>query len=258
MPTISMDEIKAKINLHAVLPVMADLEKLDRTHGGKGAGASRGTLVMAVAGRPDMAATIHFKGAGIEVLPERWRKPSLVLEFATPGALNDSFGGGKERPHMKGLVFGWPLLLKFVKLSKLLGDSLMRDRAPGGAKTRAALMLKVVVHAMEVLSQCHAEVQATVKALDGTAQFGIEPDGPVYHITFEKGKAAAYDSKHSSPKSTITWADSETAVAVLSGKLNPMEAMSKQKMKMVGDPGFALQVGGIMNKVGEVLQPTTK
>ena len=255
MPDIQIDEIRAKVNLHAVLPVLEELEKLDRSYGGKGAGNSRGTVVMAVAGRPDIAATIHFKGAGVEVLPERWRRPSLVLEFSSANALNDSFGGGKSRPRMKGLVFGFPLLLKFIKLSKLLGTSLIGDRAPGGVKTKAALLLKVVVNAMEVLSQCHPEVQTAIKALEGTAQFGIEPDGPVYHITFEKGKAAAYDSKHSSPKSTITWADSETTVAVLGGTLNPMEAMSKQKMKMVGDPGFAMQVGGIMNKVGEILRP---
>lgn len=255
MSNSQIDEIRARVNLHAVLPVLTDLEKLDRTHGGKGAGNSRGTVVMSVAGRSDMAATIHFKGMGVEVLPEKWRHPSLRLEFASPYALNDSFSGGKTRPRIHGIIFGWPMLLQFLKMSKLLSQSLMGHRAPGGVNTRAALLLKVVIHAMEVLSQYHPEVQTAIKALEGTAQFGIEPDGPFYHITFEKGKAAAYDSKRQAPKSTIMFADSETTVAVLNGALNPMEAMSKQKMKMVGDPGFAIQVGGIMNKVGEILRP---
>lgn len=250
-----IEEIRARVNLNAVLPVLTDLEELDRKHGGEGAGKSRGTVVLSVAGRPDMAATILFKGMGVDVIPEKTRRPSLSLRFSSAHALNDSFRGGKTRPSMRGLVFGWPLLLKFIKMSKLLGQSLMGNRAPGGVKTRAALLLKVVIHSMEVLSQYHPEVQGIVKALQGTAQFGIEPDGPFYHITFENGKAVAYDWRHSAPKSAITFADSETTLAVINGALNPMEAMSKQKMKMAGDPGFAIQVGGIMNKVGEVLRP---
>lgn len=250
----NVEELKSRINLHAILPVLEDLERLERAYGGKGAGKSRGTLVMTVEGNPELSATLWFKGGGMAVLPEKWRRPSLTLIFPTAAALNASFAGGKERPKIKGIM-GLPLLPKFMKLTKLMAKSLEGDRAPGGIKTRAALLLKVVVQSMEILAHHHPEVMAMVAGLEGVMQFGIEPDGPNYHLVIDKGKVAVFGSKHSSPKSTITWTDSETVVGVLSGKLQPMEAMGKQKMKMIGDPGFALQVGGIMNKVGEILQP---
>ncbi|GEM_PF-2913962 len=250
-----IDEIKAKVNLHAILPVLEELERLDRVHGGTGAGGSRGTVMLTVAGYNELVATIRFKGGGIEVLRERRKRPSLILEFASPDALNDSFSGGSARPRIRKLLFGLPLLLKFVKLSKLLGKSLMGNEAPGGVKTRAALLLRVVVHSMEILARRHPEVKTSISDIDGTAQFGIEPDGPFYHITFENGKVAVYPTRHSSPTSTILWVDPETAVAVLSGSLDAMKALGQQKMKMEGDPGFALKVGGIMSKVGEVLRP---
>jgi len=250
-----LDEIKARVNLHAILPVLEDLERLDREYGGKGAGKYQGKILVKVAKKPELAVTIQFKGPGIKVFREKWGRPSLILEFASPDALNDSFSGGKSKPRIRKLLFGIPLLLKFVKLSKLMGASLMGDGAPGGIKTRAAILLRVVVHAMEVLARHHPEVQPTVAGIEGTIQFGIEPDGPFYHITFQNGKVAVYDTEHSSPKSTISFVDTETAVAVLTGALDAMDAMGQQKMKMEGDPGFALQIGGIMGKVGEILQP---
>ena len=250
----SNEEMKARLNLHAVLPVLEDLERLDRTFGGKGTGKARGTLVMEVEGRPDLASTIWFKGGGVEVVTDNWRKPSIKLLFPSPEAMNASFAGGTERPRIRGFM-GLLLLPKFMKLSKLLGKSLQGDEAPGGVKSRAALLMKVVIGSMEILARHDPDVKTTIKELEGVMQFGIENDGPFHHLVFECGKVAMYGKKHSSPKSTILWADPETCVAVLSGKLDAMEALGQQKMKMEGDPGFAMQVGGIMGKVGEILQP---
>ena len=249
-----IEALKARINLHAILPVLEELERLDRTYGGSGVGKARGTLVMTVAGAPELSATLWFKGGGMTVVTEKWRRPSLTLTFGSPKALNDSFAGGKERPKIKGII-GLLLLPKFMKMSKLLGKSLQGDGAPGGVKSRAALLLRVVVYAMEILASHHNEVKAMIAGMDGTMQFEIAPAGPYYHITIEKGKMAVYNAKHSAPKSIIRWDDSETAVAVLSGTMQAMDAIAQKKMHAIGDPGFALQVGGIMNKVGEILRP---
>ncbi len=251
----SFEEIRARANLHAVLPVLEDLARFDKQHGGKGAGRWPGAVVMEVAGYKDLAATVRFRPGGIDVLPEKWSRPSIILEFQSPQALNDSFDGGKSKPRIRKLVTGLPVLLKFMKMSKLMSNSLTGDAAPGGVKSRAAMLLRVVISAMEILARHYREAKDMAAELEGVFQVGIEPDGPYYHIAFEKGRAASFLNAHSEPTAGITFVDPQTAVEVLSGKKDAMEAMGEQKMKLEGDPGFAMKAGGIMNKVGDVLRP---
>lgn len=251
----SFEELKARANLHAVLPVLEDLAKFDKEHGGKGAGKWPGALVIEVAGRRDLATTVRFRPGGIDVLPERWSRPSVILEFRSPRALNDSFEGGKSKPRIRKLLTGLPIFVKFVRISKLMSKSLTGDSAPGGTKSRAAMLLRVVVSAMEVLAEHYPEAKEIAAGLEGVFQVGIEPGGPRYHVAFEKGRVASFLKPHSSPTATITFVEPQTAVKVLSGQKDAMEAMGEQKMKLEGDPGFAMKAGAIMNKVGDVLRP---
>jgi len=255
MSSSSVEEIKARVNLHAVLPVLEDLASFDKRHGGRGAGILPGSLLMEVAGRPELAATVKFRPGGVRVFPERRGRPSIILEFETPRALNDSFAGGASKPRIRKLLTGLPILVKFMRMSKLMSRSLTGDGAPGGTKSRAAMLLRVVILAMEVLALRLPEAKDIAADMEGVFQLGIEPDGPFYHVAFEKGKAASFLTPHSSPTASIIFADPRTAVEVLSGQKDAMEAMGEQKMKLEGDPGFAMKAGAIMNKVGDVVRP---
>jgi len=251
---MNIEELKARINLHAVLTVLPELELAERENGGKGVGKAHGALAIKVKDHDELASTLWFTGKGIEVAIGNWRNPWLSLTFDSCESLNKSFAGdGSIRPKIRG-IRGLLLLPKFIKMSKMLGKSLQGDDAPGGIKTKASLLLKLIVHAMGVVGKYDEQAAATAKNMDGIIQFTIE-GGPSYHIIFHKGDISVKSGTHAAPKASLSWVDAETAAAVLSGKTQAMEAMAAKKMKMGGDGLFAMASGSILNKVGELLQP---
>ena len=79
-------------------------------------------------------------------------------------------------------------------------------------------------------------------SIDGSAKFEIEGEGAV--IVDGAGGRAADDGEAADVTMT---ADSETFQEILSGDLNPTAAFMSGRLKLDGDMGTAMKLGGVLS-----------
>lgn len=114
------------------------------------------------------------------------------------------------------------------------------------SKFRAALLLNTMVFVMEGIAKIDEELRKELEGWNRVIQWKVLPDGPNAFIETKEQYIIAGKGLHSKPNLSMVFQDVDTAVGVLSRKLDPQDAIANQKMTIEGDLTDAMKLTGAM------------
>lgn len=121
---------------------------------------------------------------------------------------------------------------------------------------RARLMLNAVSYMMGSVAAFDREVYGIIQDVENdVVQFGIEPEGPYFHIVMNPDEFRIRQTGHHAPGAQILFKDLATFDSVVSGSLNPMAAYKDGRIFIEGESALALMAGVLMNRTIEYLVP---
>ena len=252
---VTDDLIKAHLYLHAVLPQLEEVVRVDAAAQAVVAGW-RSSIALQVAGGP---------GVRLEVAEGRLRAlrrghglPSLGLLLASPAAAVRMFeaGGATPLPWMGG----WRLRLigGLRALSGRLQYYLKADRdrlhSDGAFAAAVLIRLAVLVYAIAVLAECWEEGRriAADGAADGVIAIGVA-GAPPLQLSSVGGRLTAARATDRSANVAVEFADPAAAYGILSGSADLWTAIGTGDVRLRGhllllDPILQLmaRVGGFL------------
>ena len=228
-------QIKAHLYLHAVLPQLEEVVRVDAAAQAVVAGW-RSSIAMRVAGGP---------GVRLEVAAGRLRAvrrgrglPSLGLLLASPAAAVRMFeaGGATPLPWMGG----WRLRLVggLRALSARLQYYLKADRelleADGAFAEAVLIRLAVLVYAIAVLAECSPDGGGSSSgAGDGLISIGVAGANPL-QLHCAGGRIAASRDADRRANVTVEFADPAAAYGILSGSGDLWTAIGTGAVRLRG------------------------
>ncbi len=245
------DCILANMHLHAVLPRVADLVRLDP----EAAAAVQGlelALDFAVLGGP--SAHLRFRGGRVEHGAGRLGFPALGLVFTSCARLNRMFGGEKVLPVPVGGLHQLPRVRRFEALTALLTRYLkpqVTDLAdPRFKAAHVELSLLVGLSAACQVGLHDPAARRVVAALhDGSIQFLVE-GGPRAHVRIARGALSAAAGELPAPTATLVLRDLDFAAALIRGEVDAFSAVGAGDIRMHGDLFLADEFNALFDRVG--------
>ena len=252
---VTTDLIKAHLYLHAVLPQLEEVVRVDPA-AQQVVGDCRGSIGLQVAGGP---------GLRLEVASGRLRAvrrgrglPSLGLLLLGPGAAVRMFEGGGAVP--LPWIGAWrPRLIGVLRaLSERLQYYVRSERAQlaadGAFGAAVAIRLAVLVYAIGVLAEAWDEGRriAASGGADGVAQIGIAAHPPL-QIICAKGRLQVARGARSQANVTVQFADPDTAYGVLSGELELWTALGTGEVRLRGQLPLLDPILQLMSRVARFL-----
>ena len=253
LPPVTDSQIKAHLYLHAVLPQLEEVVRVDAAAQAVVAGW-RSSIALRVAGGP---------GVRLEVAAGRLRAvrrgrglPSLGLLLPSPAAAVRMFeaGGAKPLPWMGG----WRLRLigGLRTLSGRLQYYLKADRERlemDGAFAAAVLIrLAVLVYAIAVLAECSPDGGGAGDSGDGVVSIGVAGANPLQlHCT--GGRISASRAADRRANVAVEFADPAAAHGILSGADDLWTAIGTGAVRLRGHLLLLDPILQLMSRVGNYL-----
>ena len=110
-------------------------------------------------------------------------------------------------------------------------------------KLKAKVLLQAMMLGLQEISKEDEAIRAQLKGWDRIIQYSVAPDGPDMHLVISDGTINAGVGPNTKATATIRFADLDTALAVLTRKLDPQAAFMQGKVQMTGDMADALKIG---------------
>ena len=252
---VTTDLIKAHLYLHAVLPQLEEVVRVDRAAQQVVAGW-RSSIGLRVAGGPGLR--LEVAAGRLQALRRGRGLPSLGLLLLGPGAAVRMFEGGGAVP--LPWVGAWrPRLIGGLRaLSARLQYYLRSEReqleVDGTFATAVAIRLAVLVYAIGVLAEAWDEGWriAASSAADGVAEIGIVAHPPL-QITSRQGRLQVARGAQSRANVTVQFADPDTAYGVLTGALELWTALGTGEVRLRGQLPLLDPILQLMSRVGRFL-----
>lgn len=253
-PPKPADRILADIHLHAVLPRLADLVRLD-TEAKSLAADMKMTLEFMVRGGPRAYLTFD-RGT---VRAGRTGCSDVGLFFLDCATLNRMFAGEKVTPiPFKGFTL-IRQLKKFERLTEVLtrylkpSDQDMADAA--FRRKHVELSLLVGLAACRSIADHDRKAERVAAALhEGTIQYSIMPEGPDALVTIRHGAIEVSAGKVPAPSATIELKDVDFAVALIRGEVDTFAANGSGEVRVSGDLHLADEFNHLFDRVGFYLK----
>ena len=252
---VSDSLIKAHLYLHAVLPQLEEVVRVDAAAQAVVAGW-RSSIALRVAGGP--AVRLEVAEGRLRAVRRGRGLPSLGLLLASPAAAVRMFeaGGATPLPWMGG----WRLRLVagLRELSGRLQYYLKADRArleTDGAFAPAVLIrLAVLVYAIAVLSECWEEGRhiAAGGAADGVIAIGVAGGDPL-QLSSAGGRLTAARAAGRRANVGVEFADPAAAYGILSGSADLWTAIGTGEVRLRGHLLLLDPILQLMARVGDFL-----
>ena len=252
---VTTDLIKAHLYLHAVLPQLEEVVRVDPTAQQVVAGW-RSSIGLRVAGGPGLR--MEVASGGLRAVRHGRGLPSLGLLLLGPGAAVRMFEGGGAAP--LPWIGAWrPRLIGGLRaLSARLQYYLRSEReqleTDGTFAAAVAIRLAALLFAIGVLAEAWDEgrrIAASATAY-GVVEVGIVAHPPL-QIETRGSRLLVARGAPSQANATVQFADPDAAYGVLSGELELWTALGTGAVRLRGllpllDPIFQL-----MSRVGRFL-----
>jgi hypothetical protein len=247
--TTERDLIRAHMHLHAVLPRLADLARLDDE-----ARAIISEMNVAieffVPGGPKVV--LHFKNSSVRAV--RTGKADVCLMFPTCKMLNDMFDGKKVTPiPIKG-VHRMGDLKKLTRLTDILTRYLKPSKSEMADKEFRAkhveLSLLVGLAATEAIATIEAKGRRVASHMpSGTMLYDVK-GGPKAHVIVKDGKIEVFPGAIKDPTTTIEIRDVDLAVDLVKGEVDTFAANGSGDIKASGGLALADEYNALFDRVG--------
>jgi len=248
---MSVELIKANINLYAILKNLEDLVKYDsgvkELIKGK-----KISIQFSVKGGPK--AGVIFENDSCRVEKGKIKSPSVVLWFSSPSHLNKMFDGKANPVPLKGFTKLGFLQKEFTQITEKLEYYLKPDEVenPDEAyvEMNTRLTLTVAAYALPAIAQYDEKARITASHIpDGTIQLEVLPDGPAVHLVVKGGMMEAFKGKAENPDAVMSMKDFQSANDFLNGKSNPFKAIASGEVMIKGIIPMLDNLSLILDKV---------
>lgn len=245
--------VLARLHLHAVLPRLEELLKLDEE--ARHIASSLGTLSIRFAIKGGPAVTLLFANGGMKSDLTGDANADIGLLFFSPEHLNKMFLGEKvvPAPYKGFLKLG--RMKTFTALTERLTAILKPDPAALGDRAfkrkHINLTLLVAMSGAAVLAKHDPAVAKIARKLPpGVLMFTVKPDGPSAHVIIERQYITVYDGPVDDPDSLLAIRDLDLALDVLQDKVDGMAALGSGDISASGLLPLADEYNALMEKVG--------
>lgn len=253
---MTTDRIKAHLYLHAVLPQLEEVVRLDAAAQAVVAGW-RSSIAFRVAGGPRLR--LEVAGGRLRALRRGRGLPSLGLLLPGPGAAVRMFEGGGGVAPLPWFGAWRPRLIRGLRaLSGRLQYYLRSERAQleadGTFAAAAAIRLAVLVYAIAVLAEAWEEGRriAAAGGADGVAEIGIAGRPPL-QLGSVGGRLHAARGAALPANVTVEFADPGAAYGVLTGAPDLWTALGTGAVRLRGRLPLLDPILQLMSRVGRFL-----
>lgn len=248
--------VLANLNLHAVLPRLEELVKLD-AHARELADALDLSVRFAVRGGPFV--TLAIGHGTVKTSFDRSARYDVGLLFSTCDKLNAMFAGAPVTP----LPFKGFLKLGRMKLFTELSNLLTRYLKPSDADMQSP---EFRVKHLEMLLMTGLAGTADIARFDrklrkvashlpvGTMLVKVLPDGPSAHVVIREGAdIAATNGPVDAPTTTLEMHGVDVAIGLLSKKIDSFAALGAGTVRASGLLPLADEYNALLDRVGYYL-----
>jgi hypothetical protein len=243
------DAIRAHMHLHAVLPRLGDLARLDDEARGIVAGM-KVAIGFQVLGGPRVV--LHFANGGVRATKEGGG--NVCLLFPSCAKLNAMFDGQKVTPiPLKGL-HRMGDLKKLTRLTDILTRYLKpsdADMADAGFRAKhVELSLLVGLAATAAIATIEPKGRRIAGHMpSGTMVYDIG-GGPKAHVVIDHGDIRAFAGTVDDPTTTIEIRDVDLAVALIKGQVDTFAANGAGDIRASGSLTLADEFNTLFDRVG--------
>jgi hypothetical protein len=266
---MSFEDVRARLNLFAVLPNLEDVVARDAEMRDLVADA-RITVRFTVAGGPSTA--VRFAGGVCTVGPPAGRDaphggsgaggsgPTVRLAFASAAHLNKMFDGNGQPIPIWGFNHLGFLARQFTALTDRMGyyltptDELLEH--PGYLAMNTRLTLNTAAFAVPVLLGHDPECVPLRHGLaHGTVVLKVLPDGPAVSLVCGASGVLPVKGELTHPSALVLLKDMQTANDFLAGKLDTFVAAVTGDVQIWGRVAMVDTLALVLDRVGKYLTP---
>jgi hypothetical protein len=260
---MNAEDVRARLNLFAVLPNLEDVVRDDPEMRALVADA-RITVRFAIANGPGTA--VRFDHGSCVVGPVPWRDdarrsgPTVRLAFRSSSHLNRMFGGrGRPIPFwgFNHLSF---LTKQFTQLNDRMAyylspdDELLED--PGYLAMNTLLALNTAAFAVPVLLRHDPACAPLRRGLaHGAVVVKVSPDGPAVSLACRASGVLPIKGELTHPSAIVLLRDLRTANDYLAGKLDSCVAAVRGDVSIRGRVAMVDTLALVLDRVGAYLRP---
>lgn len=243
------ESIRAHMHLHAVLPRLGDLARLDDEAGGIVAGM-KVAIGFQVLGGPRVV--LHFANGGVRATKEGGG--NVCLLFPSCAKLNAMFDGEKVTPiPIKG-VHRMGDLKKLTRLTEILTRYLKpsdADMTDAGFRAKhVELSLLTGLAATAAIATIEPKGRRIAGHMpSGTMLYDIG-GGPKAHVVVKDGVIEAFAGTLDDPTTTIQIRDVDLAVALVKGEVDTFAANGSGDIRASGSLTLADEFNTLFDRVG--------
>jgi hypothetical protein len=265
---MSFEDVRARLNLFAVLPNLEDVVARDEEMRALVAGA-RMTVRFTVANGPSTA--VRFRDGVCTVGPQARRDeaggsgaggsgPTVRLAFTSAAHLNKMFDGkGQPIPYWGFNHLGF-LMKQFSELTDRMGyyltptDELLSH--PGYLAMNTLLTLNTAAFAVPVLLGHDPECVPLRHGLShGTVVIKVLPEGPAVSLVCGASGVLPVKGELTHPSALVLLKDLQTANDFLAGKLDTFVAAVTGDVQIWGRVAMVDTLALVLDRVGKYLTP---
>ncbi len=253
---LDFDQILCRLNLHAVLPALAELVRLSADARALVAGWNF-SWRLSVLGGP--ATTLRCRDGVLAAFPGRSQPAAVDLLFLSARQLNRSFADGRGLPPLPlGAPWHWAKLRPFVALSKLLSEHLQPSEAslaaasPEWREAHTRLLLGVLCRAAPLVGQYD---RAAATTLAGAPPGNLELQVPAFDFTARLGSGDDAAPSRRAADATIIFRDDAALEEALHGRLDSAAAVGLGRLEVHGLVPLADAWSHVLDRVEAYLQP---
>lgn len=255
MLTDTDPRVAAHVNLLAVLGTLPELvRRVPEARALLAADPRPVSLAFVVRGGP--RAVLAFRDGQVRVVPDR-AVATVVLPFASPAAFNRVIAGDARPVPVTGFHRVPFLLHVFAPLTELLtrylrpSDEDLAD--PGFRATSTALTLHVAVAAAAQVANEDRAGRFSAHLI-GDGDVALEVTGALaYTLRVRDHRMTFLPEPSPHPRAALTFADLDTAGALLAGRVSAMACLGDGRMAMRGTVSMVDNVNRVLDRVGQYL-----
>jgi hypothetical protein len=260
---MSFEDVRARLNLFAVLPNLEDIVAGDAEMRALVADA-RITVRFTVANGP--GTSVRFDGGVCTVGPPPRRDdaggsgPTVRLAFTSAAHLNKMFDGKGQPIPVWGFNHLGFLMKQFTQLTDRMAyyltptDELLEH--PGYLAMNTLLTLNTAAFAVPVLLGHDPECAPLRHGLShGTIVIKVLPDGPAVSLVCGASGVLPVKGELTHPSALILLKDLQTANDFLAGKLDTFVAAVTGDVQIWGRVAMVDTLALVLDRVGKYLQP---